>query len=145
MAGWEAAMTSFVNVLWPIVRPYTAEFGGPIVLLQLENEDGRADPKDPYVRYVAALANSLNTPLPFLWCEGSAAEIVPFNDAPSIFVPAVNGNDVSSYADAQSKVSPQFPLLWTENEGWYHPWGSAPLDGGVGASKLSADSGLVEN
>ena len=28
--------------------------------------------------------------------------------------------------------SPQYPLLWTENEGWYHPWGSDPIDQGLG-------------
>ena len=102
------------------VEPYTAKRGGPIILLQLENENGRATPTDPYVQYIAALASSLNSSLPFLWCEGGQAEIVPFTapNSSAQFVPAINGNDGSDYAEAQSNSSPQFPLFWTENEGW---------------------------
>jgi hypothetical protein len=37
------------------------------------------------------------------------------------------------------KASPHFPLLWTENEGWYHPWGSAPIDGGAGMESVHAN------
>ena len=65
--AWEAAMSAFVKALWPLVEPYTAKHGGPVVMLQLENEDGRADPADPYVQYVAGLAQSLDSGLPFLW------------------------------------------------------------------------------
>ena len=130
--SWVFSVTAFVRAVWPLVEPFTAKHGGPIVLLQLENEDGRADPSDPYVQYVAGLAESLNASLPFLWCEGGEAEIVPFNGAPAIFVPAVNGNDGADYAESQTLASPQYPLFWTENEGWYHPWGSAPIDGGAG-------------
>ena len=37
-----------------------------------------------------------------------------------------------------SQASPQYPLFWTENEGWYHPWGSAPIDGGAGLRAMGA-------
>jgi hypothetical protein len=98
--SWEAAMTAFVRTVWPLVEPFTAAHGGPVVMLQLENENGRAIPGDPYTEYVASLARSLNSSLPFLWCEGGQAEIVPFNainqSGPSPFVPAINGNDGSA-------------------------------------------------
>ena len=66
-------------------------------------------------------------------------------------MPAINGNDGSVYADAQTIASPEYPLLWTENEGWYHPWGSAPIDGGAGLQEpqlqqqahAGASSGMI--
>ena len=33
---------AFVQQLWPLLVPYLAKNGGPIVMLQLENENGRA-------------------------------------------------------------------------------------------------------
>ena len=99
--SWETAMTAFVRAIWRVVEPFTAVHGGPVVMLQLENENGRAVPGDPYTEYIASLARSLDSPLPFLWCEGGLSEIVPFNainttGKPSPFVPAINGNDGSA-------------------------------------------------
>ena len=135
-------MTTVVQTIWSVVEPYTAAHGGPIIMLQLENENGAANPADPYVQFVAALAGSLDTRLPFLWCEGGWQQLVPFAgptaNGTSVFVPAVNGNDGADYADALGRASPQFPLLWTENEGWYHPWGSSPIDGGAGVEGAGA-------
>jgi len=45
--SWEASMTSFVRTVWPLIKPFTAAHGGPVVMLQLENENGRAVPGDP--------------------------------------------------------------------------------------------------
>ena len=53
------------------MEPFLAKNGGPIVLLQLENEYGPANLTDPYFKYVADLATSLDAKLPFLWCEGT--------------------------------------------------------------------------
>jgi hypothetical protein len=98
--AWETSMTAFVRAIWQVVEPFTSTHGGPVLMLQLENENGRAIPGDPYTEYVASLARSLNSSLPFLWCEGGQDEIVPFNPinstGPSPFVPAINGNDGSA-------------------------------------------------
>lgn len=99
--SWETSMTAFVRAIWQKIEPFTAARGGPVLMLQLENENGRAIPGDPYTEYVASLARSLNSSLPFLWCEGGQDEIVPFNPInttgkPSPFVPAINGNDGSA-------------------------------------------------
>ena len=105
-------------------------------MLQLENEYGPANLTDPYFKYVADLATSLDAKLPFLWCEGTTKHF----QGPAPFLFAFNGDDVTDVGDTFAAQTPQYPLLWTENEGWYHPWGSDPIDGGLGA-----ESGFVEN
>ena len=42
-AAWERAVSAFVRTLWAVVEPYTARRGGPIILLQIENEAGAAN------------------------------------------------------------------------------------------------------
>jgi hypothetical protein len=139
---WEGRMTSFVRRFFAEIEPFLAKNGGPIVLLQLENEDGPADPKIPYVAYVAELAESLNASLPFLWCGVSCAHsgCDPMRQLPGL-VPAYNGNDGADWAEQTESQAPRYPLMWTENEGWYHPWGSDPIDdGGVGTRLQTAGS-----
>ena len=103
-------------------------------MLQLENEYGAADLNDPYFKFVADLALSLKAEVPFLWCGGTVANF----QGPEPFLWAFNGDDVADAGDTFGAQTPQYPLLWTENEGWYHPWGTSPIDGGLGA-------GFVEN
>jgi len=137
---WEGRMSSFVKRFFAEIEPFLAKNGGPIVLLQLENEDGPAEPTIPYVQYVYKLAESLGASLPYLWCGVSCDKkgCDPMRQLP-LMVPAFNGNDGATWAEQTEAGAPRYPLMWTENEGWYHPWGSDPIDdGGVGL-KSSAD------
>ena len=110
-------------------------FTGPIIMLQLDNEAGTADPADPYVKYVVELAVSLDADLPFVWCDGEWQLYAHFNLSKPM-VPAGNGNDMAAYCDQMDATAPTYPVWWTENEGWYHPWGSNPIDGGLGAPRV---------
>ena len=141
--AWEGRMTSFVQAFYAKIEPYLAKNGGPIIMLQLENEAGPANPSLPYVQYVTKLASSLNSALPFLWCGVQPPDIPQMKPLPML-VPAYNGNTGAVFADQMDKLAPDYPLMWTENEGWYHPWGSDPIDPGLGdASSLQAGSAAL--
>ena len=90
-AAWLNQTGRFVREFFAHVEPFLAE-GGPIILLQLENEKGQADPGDA-VQWIASPASSLNSSLPFLWCE--ARRRLNFQ-GPTPLVPALNGNDCAA-------------------------------------------------
>ncbi|XAR62547.1 Beta-galactosidase [Bertholletia excelsa] len=91
--------------------------GGPIILLQIENEYGDVESsygqkgKD-YVKWAAKMATELGAGVPWVMCKQV--------DAPEYIIDACNGY----YCDGFKPNSYKKPTLWTENwDGWYTVWG----------------------
>ncbi len=100
-------MSTWVNALAAKVEPWLAKNGGPIALIQIENEYHGGD--KAYVEWCGQLAASLNFEVPTIMCNGESA---------SGTINTYNGNDGFSYAQSHSSNYPGQPLGWTENEGW---------------------------
>ncbi|KAK9081360.1 hypothetical protein Syun_031139 [Stephania yunnanensis] len=91
--------------------------GGPIILLQIENEYGNIESsfgqrgKD-YVKWAARMAVGLGAGVPWVMCRQT--------DAPENIIDACNG----FYCDGFRPNSDKKPALWTEDwNGWYAYWG----------------------
>ncbi|KAL9272965.1 Beta-galactosidase 9-like protein, partial [Drosera capensis] len=91
--------------------------GGPIIMLQIENEYGDVEKaygiagKD-YVQWAAHMAFGLGAGVPWVMCKQT--------DAPEFIIDACNGY----YCDGFRPNSKKKPVLWTENwDGWYTYWG----------------------
>ncbi|MBA0696320.1 hypothetical protein Goari_002878, partial [Gossypium aridum] len=91
--------------------------GGPIILLQIENEYGNMEGsygqkgKD-YVRWAANMALALGAGVPWVMCKQT--------DAPGDIIDTCN----NYYCDGYKPNSPNKPIIWTENwDGWYTSWG----------------------
>ncbi|ESR34187.1 Beta-galactosidase 9 [Citrus sinensis] len=91
--------------------------GGPIIMLQIENEYGNMESsygqqgKD-YVKWAASMALGLGAGVPWVMCKQT--------DAPENIIDACNGY----YCDGYKPNSYNKPTLWTENwDGWYTTWG----------------------
>ncbi|XP_030507420.2 beta-galactosidase 9-like [Cannabis sativa] len=91
--------------------------GGPIIMLQIENEYGNIEGKfgqggKDYVKWAAKMALSLGARVPWVMCKQT--------DAPDEVIDACNGY----YCDGYKPNSYNKPTLWTENwDGWYTTWG----------------------
>ncbi|KAL4643890.1 hypothetical protein ACB092_02G123900 [Castanea dentata] len=91
--------------------------GGPIIMLQIENEYG--DVESPYgqrgkeyVKWASQMALDLGAGVPWVMCKQP--------DAPDNIINACNG----FYCDGFKPNSYNKPVLWTENwDGWYTTWG----------------------
>ncbi|KAM0032458.1 putative beta-galactosidase [Helianthus debilis subsp. tardiflorus] len=86
--------------------------GGPIIMLQIENEYGNIEEsygqkgKD-YVKWAAKMAVGLGAGVPWVMCEQA--------DAPEYIIDACNGY----YCDGFKPNSNGKPVLWTKNwDGW---------------------------
>uniref|UniRef100_A0A1D1XE55 Beta-galactosidase n=1 Tax=Anthurium amnicola TaxID=1678845 RepID=A0A1D1XE55_9ARAE len=93
--------------------------GGPIILLQIENEYGNIEGSygqngKEYVKWAATMAVGLNAGVPWVMCRQT--------DAPENIIDACNG----FYCDGFRPNSYRKPALWTEDwNGWYASWGGA--------------------
>ncbi|KAF5941912.1 hypothetical protein HYC85_019554 [Camellia sinensis] len=91
--------------------------GGPIIMLQIENEYGNMESsygqkgKD-YVKWAAKMATGLGAGVPWVMCKQV--------DAPGDVIDSCN----EYYCDGYKPNSYKKPTLWTENwDGWYTEWG----------------------
>ncbi|KAJ4846033.1 Beta-galactosidase 9 [Turnera subulata] len=92
--------------------------GGPIIMLQIENEYGNIEGTfgqsgKEYVKWAARMAVGLGAGVPWVMCKQT--------DAPEYIIDACNGY----YCDGFRPNSPNKPIFWTENwDGWYTSWGA---------------------
>ncbi|KAK6930724.1 Glycoside hydrolase 35, catalytic domain [Dillenia turbinata] len=95
--------------------------GGPIIMLQIENEYGNVEGSygqrgKEYVNWAAAMALGLDAGVPWVMCRQS--------DAPDVIINSCNG----FYCDGFKPNSYGKPALWTENwTGWFTAWGGRVL------------------
>ncbi|CAF3494799.1 unnamed protein product [Adineta steineri] len=116
--AWEAAMRKFVMSIVEYVNPYLAKNGGPIILAQIENEYNGDD--QAYVDWCGSLVtNELSsTDIPWIMCNGRAANST---------IETCNSCNCldDGWIDHYRRDHPDKPMLFTENEGWFQPWGQA--------------------
>ncbi|CAN6456637.1 unnamed protein product [Victoria cruziana] len=92
--------------------------GGPVILLQIENEYGNVMQQygnggKEYLKWVADMAVSLNASVPWVMCQQP--------DAPASMINTCNG----FYCHDFEPNSPNSPKMWTENwTGWFKAFGS---------------------
>ncbi|CAF2383629.1 unnamed protein product [Rotaria sp. Silwood2] len=116
--AWKTSMRTFIMKIIEYVNPYLAKNGGPIILAQIENEYNGND--QAYVDWCGSLVtNELSsTQIPWIMCNGHAANST---------IETCNSCNCldDGWIDHHLHNDPDKPMLFTENEGWFQPWGEA--------------------
>jgi hypothetical protein len=101
------------------IAPHFSSNGGPIILLQMDNELGGAAPD--YIAFLAALAAKLVPKGGPLWtmCHGQH-----FNGSLATCNGVAGGND-GCRKFALQQIAQNVPAMWTEDEMWYDRFGQA--------------------
>ncbi|KAJ8755478.1 hypothetical protein K2173_019276 [Erythroxylum novogranatense] len=118
-APFKAEMERFVRKMVDLMREEKlfSWQGGPIIMLQIENEYGNIESSfghggKEYVKWAADMALGLDAGVPWVMCRQT--------DAPENIIDACN----AYYCDGFRPNSPKKPILWTEDwDGWYTTWG----------------------
>jgi beta-galactosidase len=112
---------AFFEKLAPIVLPRLASKGGPIILVQVENEYANVakrygDAGQEYLRWIVELATRVGfAGVPTTTCEGGAQGAIETSNG--FMIPPER-------IAAVRKSHPGTPLLWTElYPAWYRVWG----------------------
>ena len=116
--AWKREMKRFVSDIVSYVDPLLAKNGGPIILAQIENEYGGGD--TAYVDWCGSLVSNdfAATKIPWIMCNGRSANST---------IETCNGCNCfdDGWIDRQRAAHPDQPLMYTENWGWFQPWGQA--------------------
>ncbi len=107
-----------------VVKPHLATVGGPVALVQVENEYANVAKRygeagQEYLRWMVALAKRLGlADVPTTTCEGGAPGSIETS----------NGDTFPAEKIAKLRAEhPNAPLLWSESyPGWYELWGGEP-------------------
>ncbi len=107
-----------------VLRPQLATAGGPVALVQVENEYANVAKRygeggQEYLRWMVALAKRLGlADVPTTTCEGGAPGSIETS----------NGDTFPADKIAKLRAEhPNAPLLWSESyPGWYELWGGEP-------------------
>ncbi len=101
-------------------QPYLASNGGPVILVQVENEYANVAKRygkegQRYIAWMGELAKKLGVDVPIIMCEGGAEGAIE----------TVNGFSISSGRMREfRKAHPGMPVIWTELwPSWYDTWG----------------------
>ena len=102
--------------------------GGPVIMLQIENEFGNIEHNYPqkgakYVQWAANYALRKNLSVPWMMCQqGEGVGTAP----PAEVINTCNGYYCDNWIERHESDFPSQPHLWTENwPGWFQKWGEA--------------------
>lgn len=130
-----------------VVRPFLSNEGGPILLVQVENEYGNVAPRygkdgERYMKWIAELAKKVGFQVPSIVCdfdwknsgvtvptevsnENPPLQHLKTTDAKVETIHCLNGFSIEPGTITQFKKEHKTtPLSWTENwTAWYDTWG----------------------
>lgn len=122
---FQEAMEEWVLFLGDYVRPYSAANGGPILLVQMENEYGNVGKSygragQRYLNWAVNLGSRVDLGVPLILCDWQRFE--GRLDQPVI--QAINHFWAHEVLPEHWRRFPEQPGIWTENwTAWYDTWG----------------------
>ncbi|KAJ1659049.1 hypothetical protein IWQ61_001816 [Dispira simplex] len=120
---FQREMARYVRKLVDVASDYMPEKGGPVIMMQVENEYGNyqwnyGKDGDRYATWCGELAQSMNTTVPWIMCR-------QWSDVPYV-IPTHNDFYCHHYLAKFFRKHPYLPGMWTENwPGWFQRWGEA--------------------
>lgn len=140
--AWRSEMAQFVSRTMKEVRPFLAGNGGPVIVLQIENEYGNIEQYygndgKKYAQWAADLVKSMNTGLPIAMCQQQGVVGV---------IETCNG----FYCDPHDPDL-SYPSIFTEAwSGWFQGAGGSPghrpaSDLAYAIAKFVAEGGTMWN
>jgi len=119
---WEDEMTIITQYVVKYTEQYQAVNGGPIILMQIENEYDNMEGNDAgnkeYLQWAANLTQKVAPQVTWVMCSS--------HDAPSFVINTCNGFYCDNWISGHRQNFPNQPSLWTEDwSGWFYSWGQA--------------------
>ena len=119
---WQSAMQSWFETVVAKAAPHFAPNGGPIVMVQVENELHTQD--TAYVNWCGTMAQSVlashSVLVPLIMCNGQTSPLT---------INTCNGPSCVEFIESNGQsgeILKTQPALWTEDEGGFQLWGESP-------------------
>ena len=117
------AVERYIKELAKIVKPYQVTKGGPIIMLQIENEYGSYGNDKNYLTWLSTLWRENGIDIPFATGDGPTTYMLEAGSIPGCASGLDSGSDLKDFELAQ-KMNPGVPVFSSETyPGWLTHWG----------------------
>lgn len=123
--SFQAHAAAYYHVLMARLTPLQADRGGPVILMQLENEYGSYGNDRTYLRWLRDLMRAEGVTVPLATSDGPVPESLDGGTVEDV-LPTVNfGSQAERQFQILSRYRPGGPLMCMEFWiGWFDYWGS---------------------
>ncbi len=132
----------YYKVLLPMLAPLQIENGGPIILMQVENEYGSFGDDHAYLEAIRDMMRELGVTVPLITSDGPWSNYLQNGSIEGALPTGNFGSKADSQLDILAKWCPGRPLMCTEFwVGWFDSWGMAQhstTDAAISAENLAA-------
>lgn len=120
-----ACMDRYFDALLPKLVPFQESHGGPIVLMQVENEYGAYGSDKNYMRYMAKAMRKRGIDVPLVTSDGTWDDYMKNGCIPDMAMPTANfGSKAEEHFKILREFNPDGPLMCMEFwVGWFDAWG----------------------
>jgi beta-galactosidase len=118
------AVDEWFDRLFPVLAPYLAGNGGPIIAVQVENEFGAYGDDPAYLRHLADGLRRRGVTEPLFTCDQANDEMLKRGGLDGVLRTASFGGNVDRALETLRRHQPSGPLMCAEFwNGWFDHWG----------------------
>ncbi len=122
--GFMSAISDFYHNLAPIIVPRQIDRGGPIILVQVENEYGAYGEDKDYLRALADLTRRIGVTVPLTTVDQPMEDMLERGGLPELHKTGSFGSRIAERLDTLRRHQPTGPLMCSEFwDGWFDSWG----------------------
>jgi beta-galactosidase len=122
--GYMTAVRDYFRQLAPVLVRRQADRGGPIILVQVENEYGAYGSDQDYLRNLAGLIRQIGITVPLITVDQPVDAMLKNGSLPGVLKTGSFGSQVAERLDTLRRHQPTGPLMCSEFwDGWFDDWG----------------------
>ncbi|MCY7289349.1 MAG: beta-galactosidase [Cryobacterium sp.] len=119
-----AAVSEYLSQLLPVLEPLQIDRGGPIILMQIENEYGAYGSDKAYLRHLVDLTRAGGITVPLTTIDQPTDRMVVDGGLPELHKTASFGSRANERLMTLRTHQPSGPLMCAEFwDGWFDHWG----------------------
>jgi beta-galactosidase len=119
-----AAVNRYLSQLAPVLVPRQADQGGPVILVQVENEYGAHGADKDYLRALAKSLRGTGVTVPLITVDQPTGSMLADGSLPELHATGSFGSHVPERLAELRRHQPSGPLMCAEFwDGWFDDWG----------------------
>ncbi len=142
--GYLAAVDSFFAAILPRVAERQISRGGPVILVQIENEYGAYGSDKLYLQHLVDLVKRQGIDVPLFTCDQPFGTMIEDGSLPELHKTGTFGSRAAERLEVLRRHQPSGPLMCAEFwNGWFDNWGTHHHTTNAAASAAELDTLLA--
>lgn len=120
-----AAVTEYLDRVYEVVAPLQIDRGGPVILVQIENEYGAYGSDKAYLEHLVEVTRAAGITVPLTTIDQPTAQMLTDGSLPGLHLTASFGSRAAERLATLREHQPTGPLMCMEFwDGWFDSWGT---------------------